>query len=48
MLALGVALLASIDLIILTVYTLVEAFEGDLLATRISDRENPEDLIGVS
>lgn len=48
MLSFGVALLVAIDVIILAVYTIVEYLHGDLRAIRVVNRENPEDLIGVS
>lgn len=48
MLALGVAVLVVIDVIILSVYNLVEGVRDNLGATRVQHRENPEDLVGVS
>ena len=49
MLALGVGCLVGIDIVILTVYTLVEVLTGgSLIATRISNVELPEMISGVS
>ena len=47
-LALAVLLLAVIDVSILGLYMLVDGVRGQLGATRIVNRENPEDMIGVS
>ena len=47
MLALGVAVLVAVDVIILAVYNMVEGVRGNLGATRVFDRENPEDRTGV-
>ena len=47
MLALGVLLLVVIDLIVLITYTAVEGARGNLSAQRVTNRENPEDIIGV-
>ena len=48
MLALGVLLLVVIDLIVLITYTAVEGARGNLSAKRVPNRENPEDMVGVS
>ena len=48
MLALSVLLLVVIDLIILSTYTAVEGARGNLSAQRVTNRENPEDITGVS
>lgn len=48
MLALGVGLLVAIDFIILVVYTAIEYVHGELEAVRISNKEDPEMLIGVN
>lgn len=48
MLALGVAVLVIIDIVILTSYNVVEGIRGNLVATRVANRENPQDLLGVS
>ena len=47
MLALGVLLLVVIDLIVLITYTAVEGARGNLSTQRVTNRENPEDIIGV-
>ena len=47
-LALGVLTLVLVDLTILLVYTTVEGAQGNYLATRVSNRENPRDVRGVS
>ena len=46
-LALGVLLLALIDLILLLVYTIVEGSWGDLTATRVRNQENLSNIEGV-
>ena len=48
MLALSVAVLVAIDVIILTTYNVVEGLKGNLVAERVINPENPEDLSGVS
>ena len=47
MLALGVVVLVAVDVIILAVYNVVEGVRGNLSATRVFNRENPEDKTGV-
>ena len=44
----GVALLVIIDVAILTTYTTVEGINGQLSSNRIPNRENSEDVMGVS
>ena len=46
-LALGVLMLVLTDLMILLVYTLVEGVQGNLIAQRVPNRENPMDVEGV-
>ena len=46
-LALCVLGLIVIDLFILTTYTATEEAKGELGVERISNRENPQDIIGV-
>ena len=46
-LALGVLMLVLTDLMILLVYTLVEGVQGNLIAQRVPNRENPMDVKGV-
>ena len=48
MLACGVALLVVIDVVILTVYSIVEGIKGRLTSSKIPNSENTEDLVGVS
>lgn len=48
MLALAVAVLVAIDVVILTTYNVVEGLRGNLVAIKITNPENPEDLSGVS
>ena len=48
MLALSVAVLLSIDIIILVTYTLVEGVRGNLSASLLSNEENKKSLFGVS
>jgi len=48
MLACGVALLVVIDVVILTVYSIVEGIQGRLTSTKVPNAENTEDLVGVS
>ncbi len=43
----GVACLVAIDLMILIIYTAVEGARGNLGATQVPFRENPEDIQGV-
>ena len=45
--ALCVLCLVIIDLIILGVYTMIEAIRGNLGVKRIANREMPEETIGV-
>ena len=40
--------LVVIDISILGLYMLIEGVRGQLEATRVMNRENPEDIIGVS
>ncbi len=40
--------LVLIDLVILTIYTMVDGLRGNLQAKRIPDRENPIEEVGVS
>ena len=47
-LALAVAVLVSIDIFVLAVYTVVELAKGNFSATLLSDEENPISHIGVS
>ena len=42
-----VLLMVSIDLIILVSYTVSQSIRSNLSAERVSNRENPEDRIGV-
>ncbi len=46
-LALVVLVLVLIDLVILTIYMMVEGLRGNLEAERIPDRENPMEEVGV-
>jgi len=46
-LALGVLMLVLTDLVILLVYTIVEGIQGNLIAQRVPNRENPMDVEGV-
>ena len=48
MLALAVAVLVSIDIIILVTYTIVEGVRGNLKAILLSNEENFISLFGVS
>ncbi len=47
-LALVVLVLVMVDLVILVVYTVVEGARGNLEAERIKNRENSQDVEGVS
>ena len=47
-LALGVLTLVLVDITILLVYTTVEGVRGNLTAIRVSNRENPRGVQGVS
>ena len=44
----GVAFLVIIDVAILSVYTIVEGVSGQLSSNKVPNRENTEDVIGVS
>jgi len=46
-LALGVLMLVLTDLVILMGYTIVEGIQGNLIAQRVPNRENPMDVEGV-
>ncbi len=48
MLALGVGVLVAIDVVILLVYDVLEGTKGNLEAKRFQNRENQQDLEGVS
>ena len=48
LLMLGVAVLVAIDLIILVVYTLVEGIRGNLVAKKVTHRQMPTTVEGVS
>lgn len=48
LLVLGVLILVVFDLIILVVYTITEGFRGNLSAQNVPNRENYEDVTGVS
>ena len=48
LLSLGVTCLVAIDLVILTIHTVVEYLHGDLEAVRIPNRERVGDIVGVS
>ena len=48
MLALGVTFLVVLDVAILSIYTLVEGIRGQLSSNKVPNRENTEDIIGVS
>ena len=47
-LALFVCALAAVDLVILSIYTLVEGLRGNLEPMRVSNTENPLEKQGVS
>ena len=46
-LALGVLVSVLIDVLILLIYTIVEGAWGDLNAIRVSNREQPTNIVGV-
>lgn len=48
MLAMGVAFLVIIDVVILTTYSIVEGIRDQLASKRVPNKENTEDIIGVS
>ena len=48
MLVLAVGVLILIDVTILLVYTTVEGYRGNLVAFRVPNAENTEDIEGVS
>lgn len=48
MLALIVLMLVVVDILILFIYTASEGAKGNLVAKRVSNRENPVDVEGVS
>ncbi len=47
MLACGVAFLVVIDVLILTIYSIVEGIRGRLTAEKVRNQENVEDIVGV-
>ena len=47
-LGVAVLLMVLLDIIILLVYMAVEGTRGNLAVTQVSNRENPDDMQGVS
>ena len=48
MLALAVLVLVVIDIVIIGGYLAVEGIRDQLVVDKVSNRENPQDVIGVS